>query len=163
MDRLVEQFNFVPCSANKENIPSLVFAARPSELMSEDESLSHWMSTCADDALWPVHWPRGLGNVPSPRREAGPGSKGVVQPRVSRQRRTRSLRRLRYVYAQDARPDYACAHLHRPGGEPTASFAQTAAALVGRFGGKQQHRGPLMNKPSSQSMERVRDVSPANL
>jgi hypothetical protein len=41
---LVEQFAFVPCPSNKEAIPSLVFAARPSEPMNEDVALSNWMA-----------------------------------------------------------------------------------------------------------------------
>lgn len=44
---LVDQFAFVPCPSNKESIPSLVFAARPSQPMSEDLALSHWMRICA--------------------------------------------------------------------------------------------------------------------
>lgn len=40
---LIEQFCLVPCPSNKEAIPSLVFAARPSSSIDENEALSHWM------------------------------------------------------------------------------------------------------------------------
>lgn len=43
---------FIPCPSNKEYIPSLDFAARPSQPMSEDLALSHWMSGCIGNELF---------------------------------------------------------------------------------------------------------------
>lgn len=105
---LVEQFAFVKCPSNKEAIPSLVFAARPSEPMSEETALSHWMRTCAGNhQLVQFAGPTALGMYRSL------GEKHVLAHRDVRNSQGFATREelgicgaFGYVYAQDTRPDY---------------------------------------------------------
>ena len=105
---LVEQFAFVQCPNNKEAIPSLVFAARPSEPMSEDTALSHWMKTCAGNhQLATFAGPAALGMY------RAFGTKQVLAQREVRNDLGFAAKEelgicgaFGYVYGQDARPDY---------------------------------------------------------
>ena len=105
---LVEQFAFVPCPNNKESIPALVFAARPSQPLSEDTALSHWIRACAGNHQVATF--------------AGPAALGVYRAlgtkQVLAQREVRNdlgfatkeelgiCGAFGYVYGQDTRPDY---------------------------------------------------------
>ncbi|MHB1035102.1 MAG: class I SAM-dependent methyltransferase [Pirellulales bacterium] len=105
---LFQDFAFVACPSNKESIPSLAFAARPSEPLSEDMALSHWMRACAGS--------HQLANV------AGPAAFGMYralgEKRVLAHREFRNNQGIMtreelgvcgafgYIYGQDANPHY---------------------------------------------------------
>jgi SAM-dependent methyltransferase len=104
---LAEHFAFVPCPANKESIPSLVFSAQPSEPMTEDTALSHWMRTCAGKPqLAQFAGPAALALYRSM------GEKHVVAQREIRNPQGFAAREelgicgaFGYVYGQDVRPE----------------------------------------------------------
>lgn len=108
---LVEQLAFVKCTANKERIPSLVFAARPSEPMSEDTALSHWIRACAGThELATFTGPIALGMY------LALGEKQTLAQKEYRNPQGLAVREelgicgaFGYVYAQDARPYYQLA------------------------------------------------------
>ncbi len=105
---LLEQFTFVPCPSNKEAIPSLVFAARPSQPMEEDVALSHWTRVCAGKhQLAQFAGPSALAVYRSL------GEKRVLARRESCNTRGLPVKEelgvcgaLGYIYGQDALPDH---------------------------------------------------------
>lgn len=128
---LIEQFKFVPCPSNKEAIPSLVFAARPSEPMSEDTALSHWMRTCAgNNQLATFAGPAALGMY------RALGTKQVLAQREFRNDLGFATKEelgvcgaFGYIYGQDARPDYRLVLMTIAQAENQShSFTQTAVA-----------------------------------
>ncbi|MGE5609178.1 MAG: methyltransferase domain-containing protein [Bacillota bacterium] len=105
---LLPEFTFVRVPANNEAIPSLLFKAEPSEPVSEDAALSHWIRISS-----------GHHQI---ARLAGPAALGVYRAfgdkQVLAQRKFRNEAGLMtqeelgicgafgYIYGQDARPDY---------------------------------------------------------
>jgi len=105
---LVEQFAFVKCPSNKEAIPSLVFAARQSEPMSEETALSHWMRACAGN-----HQLAQFAGAAALGMYRSMGEKHVLAHRDVRNPQGLATREelgicgaFGYVYAQDTRPDH---------------------------------------------------------
>lgn len=105
---LVEQFAFVKCPSNKEAIPSLVFAARPSDPMKEDVALSHWMRTCAGNhQLAQFAGPAALGMYRSLGEKQVLAHRDVRNPQGIPTREELGIcGAFGYVYSQGTRPDY---------------------------------------------------------
>jgi hypothetical protein len=104
---LFEHLQLVPCPSNKENISSLVFAARSSQPISEDVALSHWTS------VWIGNQPLNFSGVPALAMYRALGEKQVLAHREQRNTLGYAAREelgicgaFGYVYSQDARPDY---------------------------------------------------------
>lgn len=105
---LVDQFSFVACPTNKESIPSMPFAARPCEPVSEDAVLSQWMQTWSgQQPLAVFSGPVALGVY----RALGP--KQVLAQREVRNDAGFVGREelgicgpCGYIYGQSARPDH---------------------------------------------------------
>lgn len=105
---LLDRYAFVACPSNKESIPSLVFAAQPSQPMDENVVLSHWMRVCAGSRqLAQFAGPAALGMYRSL------GEKRVLAHREFSDNRGIPVREelgicgaFGYVYGQDARPDH---------------------------------------------------------
>jgi hypothetical protein len=128
---MFEHFAFVQCPSNKESIPSLVFAARPSEPISEDMALSHWMRICAGKPqLAQYAGPAALGMYRSL------GEKHVLAKREARNDQGFATKEelgicgtFGYVYAQDTRPDFRLVIMSIAQAEnEQRSFIQTAVA-----------------------------------
>lgn len=108
---MLEEFTFVQVPSNREQIPSLLFTAEPSERLSEDEALSHWV--------------RITVGKPEVAQVAGPVALGLF--RVLSNKHVLAHREYRnemgfttteelgvcgcfgYMFGQDTRPDYRLA------------------------------------------------------
>lgn len=105
---LAEQFTFVKCPSNKEAIPALTFSAKPSEPMSEETALSHWMRACTGNHEFAkLVGPTALGFYRSF------GEKRILAQREFRNSQGIAAREelgicgaLGYVFTQDIRPDH---------------------------------------------------------
>ncbi|MHB1033401.1 MAG: class I SAM-dependent methyltransferase [Pirellulales bacterium] len=128
---LFEQFAFVPCPSNKEAIPSLVFAARPSEPISEDMALSHWMKVCAGNPqLAQFAGPAALGMYRSLGEKRVLAHRDGCNPQGFTTREELGVcGAFGYIYAQDARPDHRLVLMSIAQAESQShSFTQTAVA-----------------------------------
>jgi len=105
---LVEQFAFAQCPSNKEAIPSLAFTARPSEPISEETALSHWMRACAGNhQLVQFAGPAALGIYRSLGEKHILAHRDACNPQGYATREELGIcGAFGYVYAQDTRPDF---------------------------------------------------------
>jgi hypothetical protein len=104
---LFEHFQVVPCPGNKEKIPSLAFTAVPSEPVSEEVALSHWMNA------WVENLNVTFVGGPALAIYRALADKQVLAQREYRNDRGYATREelgicgaFGYVFSQDARPDY---------------------------------------------------------
>ncbi|MBX9583418.1 MAG: class I SAM-dependent methyltransferase [Gemmataceae bacterium] len=104
---LFEHLQLVQCPGNKESIPSLRLAARPSQPVSEDVALSHWAST------WMRNQHVAFSGDPGLAMYRALGHKQVLAEREGRTNLGYAARQelgicgaIGYLFSQDARPGY---------------------------------------------------------
>ena len=104
----VDQFVLVQCPSNKEAIPSLVFTAKPSQPLTEDAALSHWVRICAGN-----HQFGQFAGAAALAMYRSLGEKHVFAQRqvvndlgFATREELGICGAFGYIYAQDIRPDY---------------------------------------------------------